>query len=167
MHSRSRTAVNRFLQFFGLFVVSVALLSPAAQASERKKAAVKKQQVQSVSAKRAAVPRKSAVASKALRATARTAKAPTRVAYEPAKPTFGQMAGLHQVSDPLDLKSSVAFVIDQDTNEVLVSKNDHAVLPIASLTKLMTGLIITQARLPMDEPLTITQDDVANCCIWR
>jgi D-alanyl-D-alanine endopeptidase (penicillin-binding protein 7) len=70
------------------------------------------------------------------------------------------MAGLHQVSDPLDLKSSVAFVIDQDTNEVLISKNDHAVLPIASLTKLMTGLVITQARLPMDELVTITQDDV-------
>ena len=70
------------------------------------------------------------------------------------------MAGLHQVNDPLDLKSSVALVIDQDTHEVLLGKNEHAVLPIASLTKLMTGLIITQARLPMDEPLTITQDDV-------
>jgi D-alanyl-D-alanine endopeptidase (penicillin-binding protein 7) len=42
--------------------------------------------------------------------------------------------------DPLDLKSSVALVIDQDTREVLFSKNDSAVLPIASLTKLMTGL---------------------------
>ena len=160
MHHRRPTALNRLFQTFGLFVVSVALLSPAAQASERKKATVKKQQAQSISVKRAAVPRKPAGASKALRATARTARAPTRVAYEPAKPTFGQMAGLHQVSDPLDLKSSVAFVIDQDTNEVLISKNDHAVLPIASLTKLMTGLVITQARLPMDEPLTITQDDV-------
>jgi D-alanyl-D-alanine endopeptidase (penicillin-binding protein 7) len=54
----------------------------------------------------------------------------------------------------------VALVIDQDTKEVLLSKNDHAVLPIASLTKLMTGLIISQARLPMAEPITITQDDV-------
>lgn len=160
MHHRRRTAVNRLLQFFGLLVVSVALVSPAAHASERKKSSSKKQQVQSVSAKRAVAPRKSAGAGKASRATARTAKAPTRVVYEPAKPSFGQMAGLHQVTDPLDLKSSVAFVIDQDTQEVLISKNDHAVLPIASLTKLMTGLIITQARLPMDEPLTITQDDV-------
>src|SRR5690606_9116869 len=39
-------------------------------------------------------------------------------------------------------------------------KNDHAVLPIASLTKLMTGMIISGARLPMDENITITQDDV-------
>jgi len=77
-----------------------------------------------------------------------------------ARPSFGEMAGLHAVEGPLDLKSSVALVIDQDTKEVLLSKNDHAVLPIASLTKLMTGLIISQARLPMAEPITITQDDV-------
>jgi D-alanyl-D-alanine endopeptidase (penicillin-binding protein 7) len=41
-----------------------------------------------------------------------------------------------------------------------VRKNDSAVLPIASLTKLMTGLIISEAKLPMDEVITITQDDV-------
>jgi D-alanyl-D-alanine endopeptidase (penicillin-binding protein 7) len=81
------------------------------------------------------------------------------VAYEP-RQSFGQMAGLHAVADPLDLKSSVALVLDQDTHEVLLSKNDHAVLPIASLTKLMTGLLISQAHLPMDETITITQDDV-------
>ncbi|MEO7549373.1 MAG: serine hydrolase, partial [Ramlibacter sp.] len=52
------------------------------------------------------------------------------------------------------------LVIDQDTREVLFSKNDSAVLPIASLTKLMTGLIVSEARLPMDEVLTISQDDV-------
>ena len=33
-------------------------------------------------------------------------------------------------------------------------------LPIASLTKLMTGLLISEAKLPMDELITITQDDV-------
>jgi D-alanyl-D-alanine endopeptidase (penicillin-binding protein 7) len=77
-----------------------------------------------------------------------------------ARPSFGQIAGLHMVNDPLDLKSSVALVVDQDTKEVLLSKNDHAVLPIASLTKLMTGLLISEAKLPMDEQITITQDDV-------
>jgi D-alanyl-D-alanine endopeptidase (penicillin-binding protein 7) len=77
-----------------------------------------------------------------------------------ANPSFGQAAGLHRVSDPLDLKSSVALVIDQDTSEVLFSKNDQAVLPIASLTKLMTGLIVSEARLPMDEMVRIEQEDV-------
>lgn len=78
----------------------------------------------------------------------------------PLIPSFGQKAGLHATSDMLDLKSSVAYVIDQDTHEVLISKNDQAVLPIASITKLMTGLIISEAKLPMDESITITQDDV-------
>jgi D-alanyl-D-alanine endopeptidase (penicillin-binding protein 7) len=81
-------------------------------------------------------------------------------AAAPARLSYGQMAGLHKTGDDLDLKSSVALVIDQDTQEVLLSKNDHAVLPIASLTKLMTGLIISEANLPMDEMITITQDDV-------
>lgn len=76
------------------------------------------------------------------------------------RPSFGHLAGLHAQQDELDLKSSVALVIDQDTREVLFSKNDSAVLPIASLTKIMTGLVVSEARLPMDETITITQDDV-------
>lgn len=78
----------------------------------------------------------------------------------PAKPSVGMQAGLHRVNDPLSLRSSVAYVIDQDTQEVLFSKNEEAVLPIASLTKLMTTLLISEAELPLDEPITITQDDV-------
>ncbi|HWP13088.1 MAG TPA: D-alanyl-D-alanine endopeptidase [Ramlibacter sp.] len=83
-----------------------------------------------------------------------------RLAAVPTRPSYGRLAGLHSVQDQLDLKSSVALVIDQDTREVLFSKNDSAVLPIASLTKLMTGLVISEAKLPMDETVTITQDDV-------
>jgi D-alanyl-D-alanine endopeptidase (penicillin-binding protein 7) len=78
----------------------------------------------------------------------------------PPKPSFGELAGLHQIRDALELKSGVALVVDQDTKEVLFSKNDSAVLPIASLTKLMTGLIVQDARLPLNETITITQDDV-------
>lgn len=91
------------------------------------------------------------------RAMALAAAAATAAA---ARPSFGELAGLHQVSDPLDLKSSVALVIDQDTHEVLLHKNERAILPIASLTKLMTGLVISQMRLPMDELIAITEDDV-------
>jgi D-alanyl-D-alanine endopeptidase (penicillin-binding protein 7) len=84
-------------------------------------------------------------------------KAAVRVV--PAVPTFGQVAGLHAVQDPLTLKSSVAYVLDQDTNEVLFSKNPQAVLPIASITKLMTALVVVDAGLPMDEKLTVTEED--------
>ena len=83
-----------------------------------------------------------------------------RVAETPPHLSFGQMAGLNRTEDALDLKSSAALVIDQDTREVLFSKNDHAILPIASLTKLMTGLVMSEARLPNEELITIVQDDV-------
>jgi serine-type D-Ala-D-Ala endopeptidase (penicillin-binding protein 7) len=78
----------------------------------------------------------------------------------PRPPSFGTLAGLHATDDPLDLKSAVALVVDQDTDEVLFSKNPEAVLPIASITKLMTALVVTEAELPMDERLTVTQEDV-------
>ncbi len=83
-----------------------------------------------------------------------------RVAATPKPPSYGQLAGLHGASDALDLKSSVALVVDQDTQEVLFRKNELAVLPIASITKLMTGLLISESKLPMDEVIAITQDDV-------
>lgn len=81
------------------------------------------------------------------------------VAMEP-RASIGERMGLRAAGDPLDLNSSVALVVDQQTNEVLFSKNDSAVLPIASLTKLMTGLVVTDANLPLDEMVTITSDDV-------
>ena len=84
----------------------------------------------------------------------------TQMVSAPPRPSHGQLAGLHALDDPLDLRSSVVLVIDQDTHEVLLRKNDHAVLPIASLTKLMTGLLVTEAQLPMSEMITITQADV-------
>jgi D-alanyl-D-alanine endopeptidase (penicillin-binding protein 7) len=106
-----------------------------------------------------------AVAKATPRQSARVVKAgqARRVALRaesPAKPSFGAIQGLHVGGDALALKSSVALVVDQDTNEVLFSKNPSAVLPIASITKLMTGLVVTEARQPLDEVLTVTQDDV-------
>ena len=78
----------------------------------------------------------------------------------PPRPSMGQLYGLHATDDPLDLKSSVALVIDQDTQQVLFAKNPQAVLPIASITKLMTALVVTEAGLPLDEQLVISQEDV-------
>ena len=82
------------------------------------------------------------------------------VHFEPARPSFGQLYGLHNTADSLELKSSVALVVDQDTNEVLFSKNSQAVLPIASLTKLMTAVVVTEAHLPLNETLTVSEEDI-------
>ncbi len=145
---------KRSLQLVGLLTFSAALILPAvSEAAPAKRQVVKKSQSAKVVSKKVVSSRKSA------RFVAKSPRKPVIVAM-PARPSFGQIAGLHSAQDPLDLKSSVALVIDQDTHEVLFSKNDQAVLPIASLTKLMTGVIISGARLPMDESITITQDDV-------
>lgn len=80
-------------------------------------------------------------------------------ARHPAPPSEGQLAGLHKTDDALDLKSSVALVVDQDTNQVLFEKNPRAVLPIASITKLMTALITVDAGLDLDERLEIERSD--------
>lgn len=90
----------------------------------------------------------------------RKAGRPAASRAAPSRPSVGQLRGLHEQADPLDLRSSVALVVDQDTSEVLFSKNSDAVLPIASITKLMTGLVIVEAGQSMDEVLTITQEDV-------
>ncbi|MES2412823.1 MAG: serine hydrolase [Pseudomonadota bacterium] len=147
---------NRLLRIAGFLTVFMALAVPVASSAAPKKAAAKKQQVTKVSNAKRPV----ASARKSVRFVAGKRRSIVRVAAIPAKPSFGALAGLHAAQDPLDLKSSVALVIDQDTREVLFSKNDRAVLPIASLTKLMTGVVVSGAKLPLDEVITITQDDV-------
>ncbi len=82
------------------------------------------------------------------------------VAPAPGVQSMGDLAGLNLTRDPLDLKSSVAFVLDQSNSEVLFEKNANVALPIASITKLMTGLVVVQAHQDMDEVLTVTDDDV-------
>lgn len=149
--SGSGKALKRLLQVLGLAVFVTAVTLPQADAAERKRVRVtiSKQTSGQAIAKRSKAGRHAV-----------TAKRRSIIRLAPPKPSFGQLAGLHSTQDALDLKSSVALVIDQDTREVLFSKNDQAVLPIASLTKLMTGLIISEARLPMDEMIEISQADV-------
>ena len=60
----------------------------------------------------------------------------------------------------LRLRSSFAVVLDQERGQVLYAKNATEVTPIASLTKLMTAMVILDRSLPMDEPITIREEDV-------
>jgi D-alanyl-D-alanine endopeptidase (penicillin-binding protein 7) len=72
----------------------------------------------------------------------------------------GESIGLKRVADPLSLHSSVAVVVDARSGDVLVRKNPNAVLPIASITKLMTAMVVLDAGLPLGERLQITRDDI-------
>lgn len=89
-----------------------------------------------------------------------------RVAAKPALPpvppvlSAGEIAGLNLTQDPLDLKSNVALVIDPANSKVLFEKNSAVALPIASLTKLMTSLVVVEAQQNMDEVLEVSAADV-------
>jgi D-alanyl-D-alanine endopeptidase (penicillin-binding protein 7) len=72
----------------------------------------------------------------------------------------GDIAGLNHIQDTIGLRSNVAYVMDQTSSEVLFEKNANVALPIASITKLMTGLLVVQSQQDLDEVLTITNDDV-------
>lgn len=60
----------------------------------------------------------------------------------------------------LPLGSQSVLVVEDGTGKVLVSKNADAVVPIASLTKLMTAMVVLDAHPNMDEPIAIEQADV-------
>ncbi len=146
-----KTTFQRIAQMVGFCVLGLSICLPAAHAApdgERKVS------------KKTRVAKVVKTSSKRQQVKVRSTKNAVVRSVTPARLSFGQIAGLHSAADPLSLKSSVALVIDQDTQEVLFSKNDHAILPIASLTKIMTGVIISSANLPMDEVLTVTQADV-------
>ncbi|MES2721041.1 MAG: D-alanyl-D-alanine endopeptidase [Pseudomonadota bacterium] len=61
---------------------------------------------------------------------------------------------------PLDIQSRAALITNAKTGEMLYGKNYNQSMPIASITKLMTAMVVLDAGLDMNDPVTITQDDV-------
>ncbi len=59
----------------------------------------------------------------------------------------------------LNLRSHAAIVFDERDNEVIMARNAEQVVPVASLSKLMTAMVILDADLGMEEVITITKDD--------
>jgi D-alanyl-D-alanine endopeptidase (penicillin-binding protein 7) len=58
------------------------------------------------------------------------------------------------------LRSSCVLVEDQQTSEFLVQKNATAVVPIASITKLMTAMVVLDAQMDLEKTLIIAKEDV-------
>jgi len=92
--------------------------------------------------------------------TVRTTVTRPGVSVVPARPSFATALGLRGQHDDLSLQSSVAMVVNQDTKEVYFEKNSSVSLPIASITKLMTAMVVLDSKLPLDETIVINADDV-------
>ncbi len=73
---------------------------------------------------------------------------------QPLAPAFAAKNGVPT------LKSATALVVEQGGERVLYAKNVEAVMPIASITKLMTALVVLEAELPLAEAVTISKTDV-------
>jgi D-alanyl-D-alanine endopeptidase (penicillin-binding protein 7) len=75
-------------------------------------------------------------------------------------PTRAPARNVNLSSLPLDISSRAAIVADARTGEVLYGKNSNEIVPIASITKLMTAMIVLDAGQDMNEMLRITDADI-------
>lgn len=78
-----------------------------------------------------------------------------------ARVSSGTALGLGKNSDVLNLKSNVALVVDQQNQDVIFDKSAQVVLPVASITKLLTAITVLDAKLPLEEVLEINEQDAA------
>lgn len=69
-------------------------------------------------------------------------------------------ADTYDGNGPLKLASAKVLVINQLTGETVYAKNTNQSTPIASVTKLMTAMVMLDAHLPMDDLIYITDEDV-------
>jgi D-alanyl-D-alanine endopeptidase (penicillin-binding protein 7) len=144
--------LNRFWLFSlaVLFAIGTLVGTPAIAANKEKQPA-------KAPAKAAAkTATKSAKKSKTVRVTVTRSTEPVVAA----RPSFATALGLRGQHDDLNLKSSVAMVVNQDTKEVYFEKNSSVSLPIASITKLMTAMVVLDSKMPLDETLVINSEDV-------
>lgn len=70
-----------------------------------------------------------------------------------------QVEAQAMVAGPL-LSSQSALILNNRTGEVLYQKNANRVMPIASISKVMSAMVILDAHLDMSEPITITADEI-------
>jgi D-alanyl-D-alanine endopeptidase (penicillin-binding protein 7) len=83
----------------------------------------------------------------------------SRVKAEPGYNSMGTRLGLRSELADLSLNSSAVMVMDQASGEVLLEKNADAALPIASITKVMTAMVVLDAGQPLDESIVIARED--------
>ena len=88
------------------------------------------------------------------------ARLPAMAAVSCALLAFSTLAAAKPTLFP-KLKSSSVLIVDQSDSTVLYSRRSDIAAPIASITKLMTALVVLDANQPLDEPIAITQQEAA------
>lgn len=140
------------------------MASPLPAFSAKNEAAVKKGAVKPAAKKTAGKKQavkpvtKSAKTSAGKKKTANRTTTKKKVAQKSANPVRHVVVS----DDPahLAIQSSAALVLDQTTGKALVEKQPDAVLPIASISKLMTAMVVLDAGLDLNEIISISHDDI-------
>lgn len=140
------------------------MASPLPAFSAKNEAAVKKSAVKPAAKKTAGKKQavkpatKSAKSSAGKKKTANRTTTKKKVAQKSANPVRHVAVS----DDPahLAIQSSAALVLDQTTGKALVEKQPDAVLPIASISKLMTAMVVLDAGLDLNEIISISHDDI-------
>ncbi len=172
-------ALSTALSVAASVVIAAAFAAPVDAFAASDTAPVKTAKAGKKSSKKAAAEKVSSKPSKAVKAAAKDDEPRTvskkrrvsytvngrhhsvmrRVAFEPRQPSVGTAFGLHETPDALMLRSSVAYVVDQNTSESLFDKNSRAVVPIASITKLMAAMVVLDSKAAMTEQIEVTDED--------
>jgi D-alanyl-D-alanine endopeptidase (penicillin-binding protein 7) len=92
----------------------------------------------------------------ALAAGAQAADKPAKVRQAKAA---AAVVDFDKAGEPI-LQSSSVLVLDPASGQTLYSKNADHVAPIASITKLMTAMVVLDAKQSLDEPIEITTEDI-------
>lgn len=159
--------LNRFctLVLACLFMAGVAVNTAANAATTEKQSKAAKANAKTTTkpaAVAATTPKTTVKISKSAKKprTVRTTVTRSTDAVVAGPPSLATALGLRGQHDQLSLKSSVAMVVNQDTKEVYFEKNSSVSLPIASITKLMTAMVVLDSKMPLDETIVINAEDV-------
>lgn len=184
--SMSAVSVRRTLRRCNRFILSLlmalAVAAPTTLAPANAQAATKSQTQTSSVAKKAAAKKlatKKKIAANKAKAAAKkrlaAKKSKRKVAHKAAATaavalTAAELAAKERrqappeirnsLDLPLDIQSRAALITNAKTGEMLYGKNYNQTMPIASITKLMTAMVVLDAGLDMNDPVTITNDDV-------
>lgn len=168
--------------FFCAFFLLTASVAPEVQAAQNKRpTAVKKVNTTKTAkapAKKAASAKKASKGKKNVAAARKTTKKVSSSAsrkfasskhYAKKKktyarrhvrgPSYAQLMGLRGSSDPLALSTTAVLAYDMENDQILYEKNADTSLPIASITKLMTALVIVESGVNLDQKFAVTTED--------
>ncbi len=73
---------------------------------------------------------------------------------------FAVSIGFARAGDGPKVRSAVALVQDADSGETLYEKNSETILPIASITKLMTAIVVLERELDLEQPVAVSREDL-------